>query len=199
MSSLPGSFRSIPLGPLAAAAYGSNDVRVESGAASQHMAKSLKRAAQDTPPYPRMEPVAKPDSPFLARVYELTCSWVQDEWLIIDAIKRGPGRNRTSTEIAIRESRLTLDTLASRLDNISQATLLRELRKLDAPSPGEIIRITRLSFAKHLLIHTGLLVREVALRAGYENERHFSEMFAREFKCKPSEFRRNHIRLTVNG
>lgn len=195
MSSLRDGFKTIPLGPLAAAAYGSNDVRV--GASSQLTSKSLKRLVQDTSAYPRMEPVAMPESPFLARVYDLTCDWVQDEWLVIDAIKREPSRNRKSLDLAIRESRLTLDTLASRLDNISQATLSRELRRLNAPSPGEIIRSTRLSFAKHLLVHTRMLVRDVALRAGYESPRHFSKMFARAFGVKPSEVRRNHIRQTA--
>lgn len=161
------------------------------------MAKNYRRPAEDTPPYPPMDPIARPDSPFLARVYDLTSNWVQQEWITIDAIKRGTTRTGKHTQIAIKESRLTLDTLASRLDNISQATLLRELRKLNAPPPGEIIRITRLHFAKHLLIHTRMLVREVALRAGYDNERHFAEMFTREFKCTPSLFRRTHVQQTA--
>ncbi|MBX9862353.1 MAG: helix-turn-helix transcriptional regulator [Hyphomicrobium sp.] len=161
------------------------------------MAKSYKLPAQDTPPYPPMVPVAMPDSPFLARIYELTCRWVQEEWFIIDAIKRDTTRSGRASLQAIKESRLTLDNLAKRLENISQATLLRELKKLNAPPPGEIIRVTRLTFAKHLLIHTRLLVREVALRAGYDNQRHFAEMFLREFKCRPSDFRRSHVKQTA--
>lgn len=156
------------------------------------MAKTYKLPAEDTPSYPPMRPVASPNSPFLNRVYALTCRWVQEEWLAIDAIKRDTSRGGKSAQLAIQESRLTLDNLAKRLDNISQATLFRKLKRLNAPTPGEIIRITRLHFAKHLLIHTPILVRDVALRAGYENERHFSEMFIREFGCRPSHFRRRH-------
>lgn len=161
------------------------------------MSKSFKIPGEDTPPYPPMAPVATPKSPFLARVYDLTCRWVQEEWLAIDAIKRDTARGAKASLQAIQETRLTLDTLAKRLDNISQATLLRELRKLNAPPPGEIIRITRLHFARHLLIHTRLLVRDVALRAGYDNERHFSERFIREFGCRPSDFRRRHVAQTA--
>lgn len=197
MSSLPGGFRSKGANPLAPSAYGSNDEPFSEGSVTKPMGKSYKLPGDGTPPYPPMEPVAKPDSPFLARVYELTCRWVQEEWLIIDAIKRDTSRTGKGAQLAIQESRLTLDTLAKRLDNISQATLLRELKKLNGPSPGEIIRITRLSFAKHLLIHTRMLVRDVALRAGYDNERHFAEMFTREFTCRPSEFRRIHVRQTA--
>lgn len=197
MSSLPGGFRSSKNDPLASTASGSNDARPSDGSASHPMKKSFKYPADDTRPYPPMEPVERPDSPFLARVYELTCAWVQEEWIIIDGIKRDTGRSGKSSQAVIQESRLTLDTLAKRLDNISQATLLRELKKLNAPSPGEIIRITRLTFAKHLLIHTRMLVRNVALRAGYDNERHFAEMFIREFKCRPSDFRRQHVKQTA--
>lgn len=161
------------------------------------MPKSYKRPAEDTPPYPPMDPIARPESPFLARVYDLASTWVQQEWIVIDAIRRGTTRTGKHTQVAIQESRLTLDTFASRLDNISQATLLRELRKLNAPPPGEIIRLTRLHFAKHLLIHTRLLVRDIALRAGYDNERHFAEMFTREFKATPSRFRRLHVEQTA--
>jgi AraC-like DNA-binding protein len=161
------------------------------------MSKPYKLPAEDTLPYPPMDPVSRPESPFLARVYELTCAWVQEEWIIIDAIKRDTTRGGKSAIQAIKESRLTLDNLAKRLDNISQATLLRELKKLNAPPPGEIIRITRLTFAKHLLIHTRMLIRDVALRAGYDNERHFAEMFMREFGSRPSDFRRLHVQQTA--
>lgn len=197
MSSLPGGFKSNRSNPLASSASGSNDTGPSEGSASPPMAKSFRLPAQDTPPYPPMAPIATPDAPFLARIYELTCRWVQEEWLIIDAIKRDTSRSGKASSQAIKESRLTLDNLAKRLENISQATLLRELKKLNAPSPGEIIRLTRLTFAKHLLIHTRLLVREVALRAGYDNERHFAEMFLREFKCRPSDFRRTHVKETA--
>ncbi|WP_291149913.1 helix-turn-helix transcriptional regulator [Hyphomicrobium sp.] len=197
MSSLPAGFKSNRDEPLASSASGSNDAHPSKGPASPPMAKSYKLPAQDTPPYPPMVPVAMPDSPFLARIYELTCRWVQEEWFIIDAIKRDTTRSGRASLQAIKESRLTLDNLAKRLENISQATLLRELKKLNAPPPGEIIRVTRLTFAKHLLIHTRLLVREVALRAGYDNQRHFAEMFLREFKCRPSDFRRSHVKQTA--
>lgn len=161
------------------------------------MSKTFKKPAEDKPAYPPMPPIAVPKSPFLARVYDLTSRWVQEEWIAIDAIKRDMSKSGKASQLAIEETRLTLNTLSKRLDNISQATLLRELKKLNAPPPGEIIRVTRLHFARHLLIHTRLLVRDVALRAGYDNERHFSERFIREFGCRPSDFRRQHVEQTA--
>lgn len=197
MSSLSGGFRSNRGEPLAPQQSGSNDGHSSAITPSAQMPKTYKLPAESASAYPPMEPLLVPGSPFLARVYDLICRWVQEEWIIIDAIKRDANRSGKSAERAISESRLTLDTLAKRLDNISQATLLRELKKLNAPAPGEIIRLTRLHFAKHLLIHTRLLVRDVALRAGYDNERHFSEMFIREFDCRPSLFRRRHVEQTA--
>lgn len=162
------------------------------------MSKSYKPPAHATPAFPPMEPITSPASPFLARVYELTRLWVQEEWTTIDAIKRDAARTgKAGAANAINECRLSLDNLAKRLDNISKATLLRELKKLNAPPPGEIIRITRLHFAKHLLIHTRMLVRDVADRAGYDDDRHFAEMFSREFKCRPSDYRRTHVEQTA--
>lgn len=197
MSSLHGVFMSKRGNTLAPDVNGPKDAAHSSGINSPSMTKSFKVPAEDTRPYPPMDPVASPKSPFLARVYDLTCRWVQEEWLAIDAIKRDTARSAKASLLAIKETRLTLDNLAKRLDNISQATLLRELKKLNAPPPGEIIRITRLHFARHLLIHTRMLVRDVALRAGYDNERHFSERFIREFGCRPSDFRRRHVEQTA--
>lgn len=197
MSSLPGVFMSKRENPLAPNGSGPNDAGRSSGIDNPPMTKSIKIPGEDTPPYPPMAPIATPKSPFLARVYDLTCRWVQEEWIAIDAIKRDTTRSGKNSMLAMRETRLTLDNLAKRLDNISQATLLRELRKLNAPAPGEIIRLTRLHFARHLLIHTRMLVRDVALRAGYDNERHFSERFIREFGCRPSDFRRRHVEQTA--
>ncbi len=198
MTSFSGGFRSIRSNPLAPIKGHSKDAAI-SDTSIAPMPKSYKRPAQDTPPFPPMEPIVSPTSPFLARVYELTRHWVEEEWLILDAIKRDASCNgkNTTHHTAIKESRLTLDNLANRLDNISKATLFRELQKLNAPPPGEIIRITRLHFARHLLIHTRMLIRDVAQRAGYDDDRHFAQMFTREFGCRPSDFRRTHVSKTA--
>ncbi len=139
---------------------------------------------------------AKPPhhSPFLTRVHALAQVWVQEEWLAIGALKHTIGRsNKAKLEQAIKDARLTPDNLAKRLDNISRAKLFRELRKLNAPPPAVLIRQTRLEFGAHLLTHTRLLIRDVAVRAGFNDERYFSELFTEQYFCSPSEYRRGHI------
>lgn len=157
--------------------------------------RTYRLPAQDDAPYPAMTPPQPLGIPFLDRVYDLTQRWIQEEWLVITALKRDAARNgkKPIYLAAIEESRLTPDNLAKRLDNISQATLRRELKKLNAPSPGQIIRKTRIAYAKHLLTHTRMMVRDIAQRAGYENERHFGEVFATEENCSPTEYRRKHV------
>lgn len=145
--------------------------------------------------YPRMEPLESLPSPFITRVYQLVREWVQDEWLAIETIKLNASRigGPAQLEAALRDARLTPDSLARRLDNISRSSLFRELRKLDAPPPAEIIRKARLEFAKHLLTHTRMGVRDISLRAGFPHEHYFARLFSKEYACSPSDFRRSHI------
>lgn len=122
-----------------------------------------------------MAPADKHPSPFLNRIYELTRRWIQEEWASIEALKLEAQRAGSGKHLkaAIKEAGLSTETLATRLDNISQAKLRRELKSYGAPTPGEIIHAARVEFAKHLLTHTRLLVRDVAMRAGYADERFF--------------------------
>lgn len=141
-----------------------------------------------------MEPTRPHESPFLTRVYALARTWVQEEWIAIESLRHTVGRhNKSKLEHAIRDARLTPDNMAKHLDNISRAKLFRELRKLNAPPPALIIRQTRIEFGAHLLTHTRLLIRDIALRAGFNDERYFAELFNEQHKCSPSKFRRMHI------
>lgn len=160
---------------------------------------SIQPPAHTMTAYPRMPPVEPCPSPFLMRVHTLVREWVQDEWLVIDDIKRNAHRlgGNAQADAAINDARLTPDSLAKRLDNMSRSSLFRELRKLNAPPPAEIIRKARMEFAKHLLTHTRMLVRDIAQRAGFPHEEYFTRRFAQECKCTPIDFRRAHIETTT--
>lgn len=138
---------------------------------------------------------ASQSDPFLARIRDLLTGWVEGEW---------PTRQRIEGEVrasgwtsALRTdyaaAALTVENLATRLDNISLSKLRRELRKLGAPTPGDLIREARIAYAARLLVETRLLVREVAARAGYDSEKHFTEQFHRAFGVTPSIYRRERI------
>jgi hypothetical protein len=59
-------------------------------------------------PHPPLPLPELPPFPFLARVYELTYRWVQDEWQMLDAIKKAASQNGKSRNhhAALAEARL---------------------------------------------------------------------------------------------
>ena len=131
-------------------------------------------------------------APFYRRVDAVASEWIAGEWEAREAIRRHAavhGWNDTRRR-TFEDAMLTADNLARAIDNISLTKLRRELRKIGAPSPGALIRNARMRHAKHLLVTGRLLIREVAVRAGYEKESHFTEVFTATVGVTPSEYRR---------
>lgn len=151
--------------------------------------------ADDSTLFPRMPLPERSGNAFLDRINDLALRWIQEEWIVIDALVRETrkGKHGASLVEAIAESRLTPDNLAKRLDNISPATLRRNLKHLNGDTPGDLIRRARIAFAQHLLIHTRLLIRDIALRAGYSSEKSFSRTFLQETGQSPRQFRRQAV------
>lgn len=133
--------------------------------------------------------------PFFQRIESAIAGWLENEWMRKETIRQKAtvlGWN-AKLKTAYSEASLTPFTLAHHIDHISVSKLRRELEKIGAPSPGKLIRDGRIAFAKQLLTHGRLLIREVGERAGYENEKHFGEVFSKATGMKPSEFRRSAI------
>ena len=136
--------------------------------------------------------------PFLSRIRGLLTAWIEAEWTTRQRIEgevRATGWT-TALRADYDAAALTVENLATRLDNISLSKLRRELRKLGAPTPGDLIRETRIAYAARLLVETRLLIREVAARAGYDSEKHFAEQFQRTLGVAPSVYRREQIART---
>lgn len=159
----------------------------------------FKRPLQDDLPFPPMDPPPPQASSFLNRVYDITQRWIQEEWSCIEAIKRAAKPDTPPAHIAeaIREAQLTPATLAKQLDNISMSALKRELARFGAPPPGQLIRSTRIQFAKHLLTHTRLKIHHIAARVGYANAQRFATMFFRETGYTPRDFRKVALQAQV--
>jgi len=141
------------------------------------------------------EIAASGPDPFLARIRTLLADWIEAEWHVHQRIEgevRASGWT-TAQRADYAAAALTVENLATRLDNISLSKLRRELRKLGAPTPGDLIRETRIVYAARLLVETRLLIREVAARAGYDSEKHFGEQFQRALGVTPSVYRREQI------
>ena len=60
-------------------------------------------------------------------------------------------------------------------------------------SPARYYRKLRLEKARHLLWHTNLSIREIALMTGFQSPSHLSRLYQRKFGLKPSIDRKSHI------
>lgn len=133
-----------------------------------------------------------PEDPFVSRVRRVVEVWVAREWndmmRHIEAAKRHGGGPAYDSDL--RAAKLTTDNLAYRLDRMSVRSLRRELKRLGAPSPGDIIRTARIDYARQLLATTRMKVTEIARRAGYGNIGHFTKQFVRETGLTPMRYRR---------
>lgn len=139
--------------------------------------------------------------PFLQRVLTIIDEWIATEWDRKEAIRNEANALGWTTERTARykDAVLTTHRLATLVDGVSEATFRRQLEQLAAPPPGELIRKARIRHAAKLLVTTRLMVNKVGKRAGYRNEKHFSDAFRATFKTTPSEYRRRFITNTRNG
>ena len=74
---------------------------------------------------------------------------------------------------------------------LSYVQFLRRFKQAVGIPPTEYIIKLRLQKAKALLIDTDLLVKEIAIACGFENEYYFSNFFKNAVGVSPSDFRRN--------
>ncbi len=135
------------------------------------------------------------DDPFLVRIRSILNDGIAREWHErerLETYARVHGWSAAS-RAEYEAAAVSVENLARQLDNISVSKLRRELRKLGAATPGDLIRETRIVYASRLLIETRLLVREIAVRAGYDSDKHFAEQFQRANGVTPSRYRRDHI------
>ena len=87
-------------------------------------------------------------------------------------------------------------TLSISLDDIAQAvgvapsTLARRYRRAYRLTVGDRIRQLRIDRAAHELRHTDHALSVIALRAGFYDQSHFSNLFRRQLGVTPSAYRR---------
>lgn len=78
---------------------------------------------------------------------------------------------------------------AARVCGVSPSYLSRLFRRFDSVTPQRFLVQCRMAFAASLLLDPQLLVKEVALLAGYEDQYHFSRNFKVIYGCSPQAFR----------
>jgi AraC family transcriptional regulator len=84
--------------------------------------------------------------------------------------------------------KLTLAALAAEV-GVHPVHLARAFRRHYGASVGEQVRALRLQWAREEVAHGGSLA-EIAIRAGFADQSHFTKAFSRAFGVGPAEYRR---------
>ncbi len=95
------------------------------------------------------------------------------------------------TDLGIKDPDFNSSMLAERLV-MGTRSLERKIKLLRGVTPGQYIKLRRISRAKQVLSEdTSKLVKEVAYEVGYRNQNHFSAVFRQECGMTPTEWRLN--------
>lgn len=84
------------------------------------------------------------------------------------------------------EQQITVETLAQ-LSHMSPTSFYRAFKEQTGDSPLQLIKKTRLSYAKSLLEKRHSSVKAIANLAGYESSSHFIRDFNKLYGCNPGE------------
>lgn len=88
-------------------------------------------------------------------------------------------------------SSVTLSEL-SRLIYKSEAQVIRLFKKAYGITPYAYLLNIKIEYAKTLLIHTNVPIKEIALRLHFADEHYFSNFFKQCENVSPSQYRNNH-------
>ncbi|MGR9093270.1 MAG: GlxA family transcriptional regulator [Gammaproteobacteria bacterium] len=84
---------------------------------------------------------------------------------------------------------MAMPDIAAKFD-LSARTLGRRFHAATGQSPLAYIQTQRMRTAKELLESTNLTIGEVAFRVGYQDQGHFSRLFARTMAVNPADYRK---------
>ncbi len=84
----------------------------------------------------------------------------------------------------------------ARTVGVNPATLSRAYRRRYGCTPGERIRALRVEYAAQELRGSSAPLSEVALRAGFYDQSHFTNVFRRFFRTTPAAYRASHGRMS---
>lgn len=92
----------------------------------------------------------------------------------------------------LKDQELSVDKIADYM-NMSRSTLYRNIRELSNLSPNELINLSRLKKAAHLIKTTNMKVYEVAETVGYKSQTSFGRNFQKHFGMTPTEFEKSDL------
>ena len=90
----------------------------------------------------------------------------------------------------LKDQDLNVDKLADYM-NMSRSTLYRNIKEISNLSANELINISRLKKAAHLIKTTNMKIYEIAEMVGYKSQTSFGRNFQKHFGMTPTEFEKN--------
>ena len=130
---------------------------------------------------------------FVAQVEATIRGWIETEWQekqCIVAAAIHDARPDAIVSVALRKATLSVETLAERIDGMSETALRKKLQEAQAPfNPGEMIHRARMDFAARLLCERRYTIAAVALMSGFDDHRHFAARFRERFGTSPRDYR----------
>lgn len=93
---------------------------------------------------------------------------------------------------------LTVSDIARRF-NYNKDYLCRLFKQHTSLSPLEFIHFVRIGKAKELLSRTALPVSEIAMEAGYADDKYFMRLFKKQVNMTPSQFRNAYHKTFMNN
>ena len=118
-----------------------------------------------------------------ARLYRSTCHHSREPRWLLDAVEYLR---------AHRLDRVSMTGVAASV-GVHPTRLAHEFRSRLGVSPGEYVRRLRLEWAAQRLTDEDASIAEVALRAGFYDQSHFSRMFRRHFGIAPAAWRKARV------
>jgi YesN/AraC family two-component response regulator len=94
----------------------------------------------------------------------------------------------STIEKNLQNENFSVETLAEIL-NMSNSSLYRKLKSLTNLSSAEFIRSIRIKRSAQLLQDKSKTVSEIAYEVGFNDMKHFRQVFHKQFNCSPTEFR----------
>ncbi len=133
-------------------------------------------------------------SAFVERVRAEIAGWIESEWQEKSRLRSELARESCPPAIAaieLRKATLSVETLAHRIDGMSEAALRRKLQHAGAThSPGEMIHRARMDYAARLLRERRYTIAAVATMSGFDDHRYCAARFREHFATSPRAFRR---------
>lgn len=92
----------------------------------------------------------------------------------------------------LKDQDLSVDKVADYM-NMSRSTLYRNISEISNLSPNELINLSRLKKAAHLIKTTNMKIYEVAEMVGYRSQTSFGRNFQKHFGMSPTEFEKTNL------